>query len=266
MNGIRVRKPISILLLVVLLMMPVFITAYPVAAQPTEVPRDKTLWGSGYHPHPTSFIPCVMDWGQGWDTYIMYEPMFGTDVASGDLIYWLGESFEWIDSTTIEVVLRNEIHWNDGNAITSNDVKYSFYLYGAFTESPWGGRYWHMGGFRERVGEMANFEIIDNSTFRVHIDAAYEYSNVVYRTVTQSFVIMPKHVWIDGVNATYGDIQEFANDWQDPSTPEAWKVASGMYLPMWHDDVTTIMQRNDDWWGNAVFGRTCSRVLWIHHL
>ncbi len=255
MNGIRIRKSISIMMVVILLVLPVILSAYPVVAQTTEVPRDKTLWGTGYHPHPTSFIPCVMDWGQGWDTYIMYEPMFGTDVATGDLIYWLGESIEWIDSTTIEVVLRDGIEWTDGNPITSTDVKYSFYLFGGFTESTSGGRYWHMGGFRERVGSLDNFEIIDDSTFRIHISASYPYSNVVWRTVTQSFLIFPKHVWIDEVNATYGDIQEFANDWQDPSTPEAWKVASGMYLPMWHDDVTTIMQRNDDWWGNVVFGR-----------
>jgi peptide/nickel transport system substrate-binding protein len=50
-------------------------------------------------------------------------------------------------------------------------------------------------------------------------------------------------------------MRTFANDWQNTSMPEAWKVASGMYLPIWHSDDQTIMQRNDNWWGVAVFGK-----------
>ena len=39
------------------------------------------------------------------------------------------------------------------------------------------------------------------------------------------------------IEAQYGaDMRTFANDWQNASMPEAWKVASGMYLPIWHSD------------------------------
>ena len=218
------------------------------------VPREKTLWGTGYHPHPTSFCPCIMDWGQGWDTYIMYEPMFGTDVATGELIKWLGEDITWINSTTIEVTLREGIHWTDGNPITSEDVQFSYYLYGGFDESP-EGKYWHMGGFAARVGPMSNFEIVSNRTFRVHIKPEYADSSVVWRSITRSYLIVPKHVWTE-IEEAYPDwIPTFANDWQEAATPEEWKVASGMYLPYWHDDVRTIMKRNEDWWGIDVFGK-----------
>jgi peptide/nickel transport system substrate-binding protein len=37
--------------------------------------------------------------------------------------------------------------------------------------------------------------------------------------------------------------------------PAEWKVASGMYLPYYHDDTRAIMKRNDNWWGVKVFGR-----------
>ena len=56
--------------------------------------------------------------------------------------------------------------------ITASDVKYSYYLYVAFDESP-DGKYWHMGGFREGVGSMNNFEIVDDRTFLVHIKPEY---------------------------------------------------------------------------------------------
>ena len=229
-----------------------------VKAQET-VPRDKTLWGTGYHPHPTSFVPCILDWGQGWDTYIMYEPVFGTDVATGELIPWLGESIEWVDGsdgTQIEVKLREGISWTDGEAITPDDVKFSYYLYGAFSESP-EGKYWHMGAFQTRVGNMSNFEVVDARTYRVTILPEYAYSSVVWRQMTQSFLIFPEHVWSE-IEANYSDyVPTFANDWTDEDTPEEWKVASGMYLPYWHDQDRTIMKRNEDWWGKDVadFGR-----------
>ena len=194
-----------------------------------------------------------MDWGQGWDTYIMYECLFGTDVVTGELIKWLGEDIQWVDSTTIQVTLRDGIHWTDGKSITPEDVQFSYYLYGGFDESP-DGMYWHMGGFKDRVGSMDNFEIVDNRTFRVHIKPEFADSSVVWRSIIRSYLITPKHVWTEIEAAYPGWMPSFANDWQDPETPEEWKVASGMYLPEWHDDVRTIMKRNDDWWGIEVFG------------
>jgi peptide/nickel transport system substrate-binding protein len=37
-----------------------------------------------------------------------------------------------------------------------------------------------------------------------------------------------------------------------------------MYLPTWHDDVQTIMQRNDDWWGKDVFGKLPAPKYILH--
>jgi peptide/nickel transport system substrate-binding protein len=221
-----------------------------------EIPRDQIVWGSGYYPHPVTFRPYLIDSGEGWDTYIMYEPMFGTNVVTGELIKWLGQDISWLNSTCIKVTLRQGIKWSDGSPITSYDVRYTYLLLGAFTESPsWA---YYMGGFRTRVGSMSNFEIVDNRTFNVHINPAYANSSVVWRQMTQSFVIMPEKVWTD-VNATEvaanKTLQAFANDWLDSATPAKWKVASGMYLPYWHDDVRTIMKRNENWWGISVFGK-----------
>jgi len=62
-------------------------------------------------------------------------------------------------------------------------------------------------------------------------------------------------VWLQIEAAYPTNMRTFTNDWQDSSINASWKVASGMYLPTYHTDAITIMTRNDNWWGQAVFGK-----------
>ena len=66
--------------------------------------------------------------------FFMYEPLFGVNIAKGsapdDLIKIVGENITWINSTTIEVKIRHEANWTDGQPITSGDVEYSYGVYG----------------------------------------------------------------------------------------------------------------------------------------
>ena len=229
-----------------------------------EIPRNKTLWVYGYLQYLSSFNPLLMDGDhQGWDTYIMYEPMFGTNAANGELINWLGEDIRWANSTTIEVVLRDGIYWVKmtpsgpvyERPITSEDAQYSYLLYGAFDESPDFCDY--MASFRDRVGSISNFEIVNDRVFRVHIKPEYANSSVVWRSLTRSFLILPKHVWTEIV-ANFSNVLLFKNDWMEPAMPTEWKVASGMYLPYYYRNGVpshTIIKRNENWWGINVFGK-----------
>ena len=244
----------------------------------TETPRDETLWACGYPPEPKSFIPAIIDWGQGWDTYIMYEPLFGTDVASGQLIKWLGEKIEWVNSTCIKVTLRKPgvppyydgIYWvkiTDWDAwqagtgyaeyyrpITTEDVKYSFQLYQ---------QYQGLGDFLTHLeGNSWNSFIIENNqVFSVKIKPEHAWSQIVWQTLTSAYLIMPKDVW-QQIETAYPWIPNFPNDWTNnttPGTPPKWRIASGMYLPWKHQTAGspqyTIMKKNWLWWGKAVLGR-----------
>ncbi|HEY4674545.1 MAG TPA: ABC transporter substrate-binding protein, partial [Candidatus Bathyarchaeia archaeon] len=270
MNEKHLKETITPLSIAVLFIATLLSNVSVASAQ--EIPRDKILWAACQWT-PTSFNPLLMDEGQGWDTYIMYEPMFGMNVANGELIKWLGEDIRWVNGTCIEVTLRDGIYWvkmtPDGpvyhRPITSEDVQYSYYLYGAFDESP---SYVnpafnvdHMSSFRTRVGSMSNFEIVNDRVFRVHIKPQYANSSVMWRSVTRSFVIFPKDVWAQVVK-NYSNPLSFSNNWIDSAMPAEWKVASGMYLPYYYyamDSViiTTIMKRNDLWWGivHPAFGK-----------
>jgi peptide/nickel transport system substrate-binding protein len=227
----------------------------PASAQ--EIPKENIIYGSGFWPSQVSFNPILMDWGQGWDTYVMYEPMFGVNAANGQIIYWLGESISWLNSTCIKVVLRDGIKWTDGTAITAEDVNYTYWLHGAFPNSPNGGNgiTSALVGFRDRV---TSFIIESPQVFYVNLNSTYADSEVVWRALLTSYEIVPAHIWKDIYTATGGDIAGFANDWLDSGFNATWKVASGMYLPYWHASThdRTILKRNDNWWGITVFGET----------
>lgn len=235
----------------------------PVAAQ-TEILRNETLQLSGYEGPPTALRPWDIGGQAGMAFFFMYEPLFGVNIAEGsapeDLLKIVGESIEWINSTTIEVKIRDEAEWTDGQPITSEDVEYSYGVYGLASETKeWVAQ--EVAPLRER---LESWENVDDKTFRIHINSSYPDSAVVWRHLTLSYNILPKHVWED-IEAEYGEnMRTFTNDWQDASMSSAWKVASGMYLPIWHDDDRTIMQRNDDWWGKDVFGKLPAPKYILH--
>jgi ABC-type transport system substrate-binding protein len=228
-----------------------------VIAQQT-VPRSETLILSGYDGSPNALRPWNIAGSAGMAFYFMYEPLFGVNIAKGsapeDLVKIVGENITWLNSTTIEVKIRKEANWTDGTPITSEDVEYSYGVYGLFnfTEKPWIAQ--ETLSLKER---LQSWENVDNKTFRIHIKPEYPNSTVVWRHITLSYNILPKHVWTQ-IEAAYPNatrMLEFTNDWQDPNMNASWKVASGMYLPTYHTDTIAIMTRNDNWWGKAVFGK-----------
>ena len=229
----------------------------PVVAQ-TTVPRNETVWGAGFGMNTGSYQPWNMGSNQGWTTYLMYEPLFGTNVATGEIIGWLGDSIEWQGDDIIQITLRSDLHWtsigstlvSNTTAITTDDVIYSFEILQQTGQ---------LGSLVQRVGDVSTaFKKVSDTVLNVTILPAYAGSSEVYRQLTYGFLIFPKAVWQD-INTTYsGDLSTFTNDWQDTQmVPANWRVASGMYLPYFHDATSTIGKVNENWWGvdDADFGR-----------
>lgn len=225
------------------------------AGAQVNIQRNQTVQLSGYEGKPTALRPWDIAGSAGMAFYFMYEPLFGVNVAKGaapaDLIKILGESIQWINSTTIEVKIRPEANWTDGQPITSDDVRYSYGVYGLDNDT----KTWVAQEVLPLKERLASWENVNSKTFRIHIKPEYPNSAVVWRHITLSYLILPKHVWTQIETQYTTNMRTFTNDWQNASMPSGWKVASGMYLPIFHDDVRTIMQRNENWWGKAVFGK-----------
>jgi hypothetical protein len=230
----------------------------PLVTAQVSVPRNETVWGAGFGMNTGSYQPWNMGSNQGWTTYLMYEPLFGTNVATGEIIGWLGDSIAWLGNSTIQITLRSDLHWtsigsslvSNTTAITTDDVIYSFEILQQMGQ---------LGSLVQRVGDISTaFKKVSATVLNVSILHSYEGSSEVYRQLTYGFLIFPKAVWQD-INATYaGSISTYTNDWQDTTmVPAKWRVASGMYLPYYHDATSTIGVVNENWWGvdDSDFGK-----------
>jgi len=224
----------------------------------TTVARNETVWGAGFGMNTGSYQPWNMGSNQGWTTYLMYEPLFGTNVATGEIISWLGDTIEWDGDDTITITLRSDLHWTSvGSSLVTNttpitvdDVIFSFEILQQTGQ---------LGSLIQRVGNVSeSFVKVSDTELDVNILPSYAGSSEVYRQLTYGFLIFPETVWSD-INATYdGDLSTFTNDWQDTTmVPAKWRVASGMYLPYFHDATQTIGAVNPNWWGvdDTDFGR-----------
>ena len=99
--------------------------------EPTAVvyERSETLYTSGKQWGPPSNWNPVMTWAYATGTVgFCYETLFLYDPLADEFIPWLAESGSWTSDTVYEVKLREGISWTDGEALTAEDVVFTFEL------------------------------------------------------------------------------------------------------------------------------------------
>lgn len=196
-------------------------------ADPGEFPREETLYTTGKQWGPYSqFSPIVgADWATGIQG-LVYETLFIFNPWTAELEPWLAESGEWVGDDEYVINLREGITWEDGEAFTAEDVKFTLDL-------------------RERAA--VHFSDIDDWVDEVTTDGDLtvrvtftdprkgEWDNLLY-----SRLIAAQHVW--------GDIEgdEIVDDPGDGDR----LVGTGAYTFHSSDpDVRLVLERKDDWWG-----------------
>jgi len=208
----------------------------PVVEAPEETvvyDRSETLYVSGAAWGPAStwnpFQPGSLANTTGTLGYV-YETLFAYDPMTGEMIPWLAESGEWVDDATYVVTLRDGLTWSDGEALTADDVKFTFDLgqqYAALWFSP-------MWNYLSSVTADSATQV----TFAFGDDILYqEWSNNLY-----NIPIVPEHLWS---SKTEEEIIVGANE--NP-------IGSGAYLYDTHAEDRNIWVRNENWWGIDVFG------------
>ena len=200
---------------------------------PTEFPRNETLYVSGAAWGPAStwnpFQPGSLANTTGTIGFV-YEFLYAFDPQTGDLTPWLAESGTWADDTTFDVTLRSGLTWTDGEPLTAEDVAFTFNLgdqYAALWFNP-------MWEYVESVTAVGDLEV----EFKLAGDPLYqEFENNLYNVP-----IVPKHIW---ENMSEEDITVGANE--NP-------IGSGAYKYLANSEDRNIWIRNEEWWGNDVFG------------
>lgn len=91
------------------------------------------------------------------------------------------ESWNVVDDTTIDVVLRSGMTFHDGNPVTVEDVKYTYDL--MIEHAPY---------FKSFLDPIESVEIIDDNTVRFNLK--FPTASFLSTALTQ-IPILPKHVW-----------------------------------------------------------------------
>lgn len=212
----------------------------PAEPESTEVvyDRSETLYVSGAAWGPPStwnpFQPGSLANTTGTIGYV-YEFLFAYDPLSGEMTPWLAEGGEWTDDTTYVVTLREGLTWSDGEALTADDVAFTFELGDMYTM-------WYAPMWDYLTGVTVVDDVTIEFTFE---DPLYqEWENNLY-----NIPIVPEHLWAD---RTEEEITVGANE--NP-------IGSGAYLYETHSEDRNVWVRNENWWGADVFGMPAPRRI-----
>ena len=258
------KIPITIGLLLFVAMIPV-IAMFPVTVadvpstqaitgvpnqRTTDPPRHETLWMAGSYNGASNFIPWSTGLHPGTDAG-MYEALFGRNTLDEVDVPCIGTSYSWgVTGENITIELHPNATWSDGQPIDASDVAYSFKLAGNQSR--------YKTDFALRFDD---FVAVDADTVRFDMKPGFEFSRQVEVWIKGNIPIIPQHIW--GVIVTTeggvdGDFSTaaFQYDWFDAAdTPDAWKVISGPYAPVYRNaqETTCIYQyRGEDWWGHDI--------------
>jgi peptide/nickel transport system substrate-binding protein len=202
-----------------------------VAQGSLPVPRNETIFleDTAVYAVFDSFnvmIPNGNEFAQGF-VQIGNEYLFLGNFATGKIEPWLGKSYEYNkDYTELTVHLRDDVHWQDGQPFTADDVVFTAKT---IMSSP------KLGGNATWTEFVKEATAPDKATVKLTLTKpAPRFHNNIIADVG-GFTILPKHIW-EGKDAT-----TFKNN--PPVTTSVWKLKQ--VLP---DLKMFIWERDENYW------------------
>lgn len=194
-----------------------------------ELDRSETLVVTGAMWGPPSswniLIPNPVQGVQG----LVYETLFSYRPLTNEYRPWLAESGEWVSDNEYVIKLRKGITWTDGEPFNAEDVVFTYEI-AKDNELPYS-PIWNW---------MESITAVDDYTVSVKFSEPHyeEWDGELYLRY-----MIPEHIWskvpsdelITRVNAN--------------------PVGTGPYFYYSAQQDRMVWIRNDDWWGNDVFGK-----------
>ncbi len=232
------RTYTSLLLIAVLILS---MTTAAMGAAPRRLIREETLYRAGQQwGPPTNWNPFSTN--AAWPTnadLTLYETLFAYSLVSGGLEPILGESYEWVNATTVRLTLQPNTHWQDGTPLTTADVIYTFGLgkkY-AVTFSP-------LWDFITEAKE------VDDRTIELTLNPENPNRGMV-ENYLGTIKIVPMHIWTE--------IEQ-----RDETVTQAENkqpVGSGPYKLIYGDPQQIIIERDDNYWGIPIYGKPAPKYI-----
>ncbi|WP_029149793.1 ABC transporter substrate-binding protein [Microbacterium indicum] len=156
-----------------------------ITSQPDPTIGDDTLLVAGDAGSPNyerNFNPYLGSSRAGVD-YI-YEPLLMSNPIDGDLTPWLAEDFSQPDPETIEMTIRDDATWQDGEPLTVEDVAFTFDMLKEFPATDINGAWSRIDSFD-----------VDDDANSITFHLAGEDSPALW--VVGRTIIVPEHIWKD---------------------------------------------------------------------
>lgn len=247
-----VRNKILLSILVVL----AFSVAAPLAniasAQTVPIPpREETLVvGGGLWSPPTTFNPLVPWSAVPGVTGVIYETLYLYLPHNATWIPWLADGMpQWINSTALQIKLKGDAYWWDGQPITSKDVRFTFYEVPELTQ--WSVYY---SGIRQYLLDVATPD--DRTVIFVLNRSAINYP--YFYSYLHNMPILPEHALRSFLQQKGSGVLQLNVLGADK--PEDI-VGSGMYKVYFTTSDTLWYVRNDNWWGKKYFGLPAPKYI-----
>ena len=204
-----------------------------------SLPRQETLYLSGQqNDAPGTFNPLAESWMTTWPVSgrfnLMYEPLLTYNSLTGEIESLLGTLVSK-DNDSIVVDLNPAAKWSDGQKVTSRDVKF-IYTMGSINTSEQISAI-HVDTIKsEPAGEVERIAFLVNKKQRNNPLSVMD--------LLQAIRIVPAHVF-EPLVAEKG-LDEVKKMMFDKAP-----VVSGPYTIKDYSANKIILERRDDYWGNA---------------
>ncbi len=145
---------------------------------------DDRMLTIGTPEEPDTINPLDSTTVWGWKFMRMYYDKLVRLSEDAEPLPWAAESYEALDDTTFEIVLRDGMTFHDGEPVTVEDIKFT---YDYFIDNEFG----YFMPFLNMVDEV---EIIDDSTVQFHLETPFgPFPNVTMAQIP----ILPEHIWAE---------------------------------------------------------------------
>jgi peptide/nickel transport system substrate-binding protein len=215
----------------------------PKGAVPEDLPRNQTLYIGGFWwGTPTNFNPLSSDpaWPDGANLLLSYETLFAYNQLTNGLDPLLASSYVLApDSSSITVTLQDGTMWQDGELLTADDVVYTYELAQSQPNI----------SYREVYSYITEIQSTGDRTLLITLNDAQLNPGVVMYYLTQ-IKILPMHIWQP--REAGGPLVDYID-----TNP----IGSGPYKLNNFSPDSIILFRNDNYWGQAVFGLPTPRYV-----
>ena len=205
-----------------------------------SLPRQETLYLSGQqNDAPGTFNPLAESWMTTWPVSgrfnLMYEPLLTYNSLTGEIESLLG-SLVSKNNDSIVVDLNPAAKWSDGEKVTSRDVKF-IYTMGSINTSE------QISAIHVDTVKSEPAGAVERVAFLINKKQRNNPLSVM--DLLQAIRIVPAHVFEPLIEklGSKDEVKKLPMD-QNP-------VVSGPYALRSADPNKIILERRDDYWGNA---------------